>query len=402
METNRAVPIRGHYALALRDEVPLPDGGWTVFRHGPGCFSEDEQRLTCGGADCQVAEVCRLEETSGTDPRFSDGMQDLSNLVAGLTKGVPAAAPPVDSLPVRRVTALVGAPWGEDPQPAEHFLRSFGLLRDAVKALRQVTQARTPNVSIERVWPFYMILDEYHGGGFQLMNIVVIERGFAFAPRPTRDDTARAEGALLAAWVQNPVEIYLDFELDARNAAGSDGDYVEAILKAAAAAEIFLKHVAWMLTWEATELRTSDPAPAAATTATIFTMKPGQLLGAVLAPRLKGNWSTQSENHPCGGWRSSIAIRRNSVMHRGYRPSEEEASNAVAALDALEAHVIDRLAAVADQYPRTALLLAGRAAMERRGAYGKVKATFEGQDLHGLMRAYLRWLGPLLSDDDPD
>ncbi len=72
------------------------------------------------------------------------------------------------------------------------------------------------------------------------------------------------------------------------------------------------------------------------------------------------------------------------------------------ALDQLESHVMDRLAVQANLYPRTALLLAGRDGLERRGEFGKARATWKGENLQELLRNYLDWLEQRIALDPDD
>jgi hypothetical protein len=272
-------------------------------------------------------------------------------------------------------------------------------LHDAVKALRQATQARTPNVTLERLWPLYAEVDEDSSGAYTARGLVVIESNFYNVGVASPSQAEHAQRTLLAAWQRNPVETYLDFQLDARRAADTDGDYVEAVLKAAAAAEVLIKHAAWMLTWEATTLLETDPHPSAGGARVAGEAgKPATLIGSVLAPRLKGSWDSRSPDRPIGKWRDDIARPRNAVIHRGLRPTGAQAHQAVAALDSLQEHIVDRLAVQAHVYPRTALMLVGKDALEKRGEFGKARRTFEHESLSKLLANYLAWLDEHIGD----
>lgn len=398
-ETTSAV-VRRHYAFALRDEVPVPEGGWIQFQHPPDCTDEATRALLCQAETCTRALRCQLHVTDGVDSRFPHGMADLSAVVGLLTQ-MPDAQPglELEPLPARRVVAVVGAPLegaGDDPG---HYERCMSALHDVVKSFRLATGAHTPNLTIERVWPMYAVLNEHDDGSFELRNIVIVEHGWRNVPIPDPVQTQHAQNIWLAARLGSPVEIYRDFELDAQRAAATDGDYVECVLKAAAAAEVLLKHTAWMLTWEANEVLALDPVrlplPAAGA-------KPNELIGSVLMPRLKGSWSSSPSAQPVGAWRHHIAQQRNAVIHLGRHPGVREANEAVAALHVLEQHVLERLAAQGAVYPRTALQFAGKEGLERRGAFGKAKATYDGEILNTRMREYLAWLPSLLGADLPD
>ena len=391
--------VRRHYVLGLRDEVPAPKRPWSVYRHPPTCTAEDDSGLTCGGHECQRADICRLVPIKGEDVGFPQGLADIATVLGGMT-GRTDSPPRSGAIPRRRTVAVVGSAWNEAEDSGAHFDRCVALLHDTVKALRHATQARTPNVTRERLWPLYVVVDEDSAGAYTAARLVVIEGGFHNVATASASQTERAERTLLAAWQRNPVETYLDFELDARRAADTDGDYVEAVLKAAAAAEVLIKHTAWMLTWEATTLLPSDPEPSAG--APGFAGEPGKprtLIGSILARRLKGSWDSSAPTRAIGAWRVRIAQLRNAVMHRGYRPDAAQGHQAVAALDALEKHIVDRLASMAHVYPRTALLLAGRDALEKRGDFGKARGTYESESLSQLLTGYLAWLDGHIGDD---
>ncbi|WP_431892370.1 hypothetical protein [Micromonospora haikouensis] len=389
--SENAQVVRRHYVFALRDEVPAPDDGWTVYRHGPECFVDDSP--SCEGEKCEAAEVCKIFLFEGEDGRLFDGFKDLL-CTLGRLSGQPEqdSGSELNPLPVRRVVAAVGAPWREGDNGGAHYEKCMSLLRDTVNALRLATGAHTPQVTIERVWPAYFVVDEYSGGMMEAQQLAVVEHGWRPVPAATCDEVETAHGILIASWLRNPTEIYGHFRLEAQRAAQTDGDYVECILKAATAAEVLIKNVAWMLTWEATEIFSSDPAPGTFIVKPTSEGKPRDLIGKVLSPRLGGNWSSQTPRQPIGAWRTAIAKRRNAVIHLGYRPSAEEAYEAIAALTVLEKHVVDRLAAKSAVYPRTALQIIGRSGLEHRGAFGKVRATHQGQDLQELLKEYLSWV----------
>lgn len=397
--TDTGSVVRRHYVLGLRDEVPAPKDPWSVYRHLPTCTVEDDSGLTCGGHECQRADICRLVPIEGEEIGFPQGLTDIATVLGGMT-GRTEPPPRLEAVQRRRMVAVVGSAWDGAEDSGAHFDRCLGLLHDTVKALRQATQARSPNVTLERLWPLYAVVDEDSAGAYTLTVLVVIGGGFNNVAIASESQTEQAERALLAAWQRNPVETYLEFALDARRAADTDGDYVEAVLKAAAAAEVLIKQTAWMLSWEATTLLPSDPEPSAG--APGFTGDPGRpatLIGSILAKRLRGSWDSSTPTRAVGAWRECIAQRRSAVMHRGYRPHAAQAHQAIAALDSLERHIVDRLASMAHVYPRTALLLAGKDALERRGDFGKARRTHESESLGQLLTGYLAWLDGHIGED---
>ena len=347
-----------------------------------------------------MADTCELICFDGTSNDFGDAMHAVAAVLGDITEGE-TDDPTLEQPKVARFVAVVSSPWHPEDQRHTHFHRCFDLLHDTVKALRQATQARVPNLTIERVWPVYFVVDQDNEGRFQLQNMVVVEHGhFSGGSPATSEQLKKAETLLVATWSRNPVETYLDFELGAQNATFTDGDYVEAVLKAAAAAESLIKLTAWMLTWEASTQLESDPTPNAQ--ADLGGSRPAKLISAIIAPRLKGNWSSQTDASPVGAWRHNIARPRNAVIHRGNRPDSEVAQDAIRSLHELEQHILDRVAAVANVYPRTAYLLAGPESLDRRGASGKVRATVANGDPGQWLSDYLKWLEVGVEDDDSD
>lgn len=275
---------RRHYVFALRDEVPLAPPGWTVVRHAPECSSSDEPpALVCSPETC-VGERCQLRLSDYKSADLVDAVQAMSTIVDDMAGKKRDVKPIRDSLPdetAQRCVATAGGAWLDSDTPQSHYQRCFSLLHDAIRALRHATNARIPNLTIERVWPFYFVLHEDDKGTITPQNLVIVEHGiFPGAQPATPQQLEEAEHWLVAAWDNDPVELYRDFKLGAQNAAHADGDYVEAVLKAAAASELLIKHTSWILTWEAN----TQPGPSTtpAPTPDLFTKKPAHLIGSVL------------------------------------------------------------------------------------------------------------------------
>lgn len=397
--SNREI-VRGWYLFALRDELPLGDKSFGLESHVGGCFDR-AGNLACSAATCDGTQVS-LWQYAGTDAGFDQAMTASSKaLVAVLGESTPSPrqeAEP-DPLPHGRAVAFVAARWPKeegDRVSAVHYRKCMAAIQDAVRALRHATRARIPNVTIERMWPMYMRGAEYADGSRKALGPVIVEHGF-LGTEPAGDETLELAAQLaLSAAGGHPVEIYRDFELGARNAALVDGDYVEAAIKASTACEILLKHVAWVLTWEATTQLSVDPVPGAPVVAALFEGKPSTLIGSVLAVRLKGSWTSQHPTKPIGAWRSHVAKLRNQVIHRGHRPSEAEMHDLLDAMVRLERHVFGRIVAMASVYPRTALMFLSDRDLERRGALGKVRDVAQDPDAGYWWTDYLDWLGPQL------
>jgi hypothetical protein len=389
-EDEQSGVVRRHYVFGLRDQIPAPSEGWTIERHGPECL-DTSGRPSCSPGLCRSSEICKLVVRDGSDRRLSEGLADFSEVLTEYGWNPVEPAPP---LPTRRTAAEVGAPWRPGDDAAAHFDRCMALLHETVKALRIATGAHIPNVTVERVWPLYAIVHEYADGQRRVQQLVIVEHGFREIPTATAAQEAVAKSVLLAAWQRNPVERYQDFKLDAERAAFTDGDYVESALKAATAAELLIKHTAWILTWEATRVLINDPQPLASTAAPKPGVTPGTLIDNVLLQRLGGDWSDSDPQTAVGAWRKHVARLRNRVIHLGYRPSTAEVTASMNALGRLQEHLLGLLAAQSPTYPRTALILLSLSGLQRRQQPSpEVTAVWETEDLQTHLRSYLSWIG---------
>lgn len=265
-----------------------------------------------------------------------------------------------------------------------------------------VTNDLSVPLTRQQLLPWYFVVDEDRAGNRTASQIVLMDDAYLGSPFAEPGLDYHATRFLTAAWSQNPVENYHDLKLGARRAQLAEGNYVDAVLRSAAACEVLIKHVAWMTTWEVREVLGNDPMAGSLAISTILAAKPADLIGKVLTARLNGNWSSRLATAPVGAWRYEVARLRSQVIHRGYRPSEAEAASAVTAMQVLETHVMDRLAVKAASFPRSALLLVGHEGLRRRDQFGPAKATWKNEDLFALLRAYNGWLDRHHVDDLDD
>ena len=330
----------------------------------------------------------------------------MAKAVAALMWGV-SQLQGIEATPVERdmsaferplFVAAVTAPIYPGEDVREHQEACFERLRGLLAGLALSTGAPIHELTYERVWPMYLI-GRQGDGGPEVTNLILIEEQLRNV-RPA-DEQKRNEAVLLAdaRAGDNPGERYRHFEHAAEVAATHDGDYVSAVLNAAIATEILIKHVAWMLTWEALAHLSPDPATGARTTE-VTTLKPSELIGSVLMPRLKGSWESGNPDKPVGCWRQNIAQARSAVIHQALRPSAVQARAAASAINHLERHVLDRLAANAPTYPRTNLMLLGKPGLERRSLWTAVETAVAGESQLSLLGQYSEWIGhQSLSED---
>jgi hypothetical protein len=402
----RKAVMRRHYVFSLRDELPLAEDGWNVIVHSSECPRRKRGNahvLTCNEKTCRGI-ICRFFQIAGESETFIRATLDLSEGAKrlGCEPKNDTASSRIPSMPVFRSVIAASAPYQMGEDTGEHFERCFKVAFEAGKALRIATRAPIPHITTERLWPLYFIVHEEPPRRPEVHNLVIIEHGqLPGGATATREQLELAERIFGAGWNGDPVEIYRDFELSAQNASYATGDYVQAILSAATASEVLIKHASWMLTWEATTQLPSDPG-SAATDSETMNGKPSQLIGRILQRRLGGSWDSKSPTRPVGAWREHIARRRNAIIHSGHRPSTYEVQDAIAALHDIEQHILNRLAAKAADYPRTNLLLLGQGALERRGAWSMVQSTASSGDRQIWLADYRRWLATVALTVDAD
>lgn len=385
--------VRRHYVMAVKAEVPVPRGDWGVVLHPAGC--EAAESGCHDGEACPRANRVRIRAARVAAPDMELAAVAMLGLVSDLVNdGGPADGIGALDLGATRLQAAVAvsAPIHDSSELGQHFDDCMRLVTDSSRALLQATGYLAPPVTRQQLWPTYVVVDERADETTSVANLVMMEDAYLGAEFADEAQRERAEAHLKAAWSRNPVEVYHDLRLGARRSGQAEGNYIDAVLRTAAAAEALLKHVAWQLTWEATEHLSVDPAPSAMRPSEVFTAKPSELIGGVLSTRLGGNWQSRVPSSPVGAWRHEVAQMRNRVIHRGHRPTENEAAAALQAGLRLETHVMDRLAAKAATYPRTACLLVGRDGLERRDAFGPARATWFNQSMDVLLRSYLDWV----------
>jgi hypothetical protein len=383
--------VRRHYVFGLRTQLPVPEEGWTGVQH-----SAEEcgaPVLTCEGLECPRALAASFWITPSSDPQPGLIMADMFEAARSV-----AGFPPHGSLedvpsemPFLRTVLTASAPC-EGETPASHLEACFQYAVKMARALLQATEQIAPPLTRQQLLPTYVVIDQDDNGTRRVVTPVLVDDIYLGPSPATREQADRAMNFVFAGLTKNPVEVHHDLRLAARRAVHAEGDYVGAVLKAAAAAETLIKQVSWHIAWEAAEKLSTDPAPTSMGDGALFEAKPSQLIGSVLSVRLGGNWDSSRPSSPVGAWRHNVAQLRNRIIHLSHRPLETDAVYALDGLAALELHLMDRLAARANVYPRAALMLVGRDGLEKRGRFGPVRATWQHQSLQTLLREYRTWI----------
>ena len=351
-ETNRV-----HYIFALRQPLPLPDDGWHLeFRVPNNCRNGIQSDSGCA---CCAGQIHMWQfPTSKVD--LSTATKCISAAIGELKTGVSRRKPRNEKNKETITVAMVGTYIDDSDDTATHYYKSFDLLRRIVMALRINTRSRVPNLSIEGVWPIYLRIPETKVGKYDVLQLILIEHGFAEDKIATEKQLLDSKVVSTLAMQDDPLVMYRDFELASYNAARIEGDYTQCILNCAITMELLIKHVSWMLIWEHARVDwTNEAYLPLIRSSDSYGAKPAILIGGILAKKLKGNWDSKRVESPVGGWRVNILEVRNRVIHGGYNPTEEDTQKALSALRNLHFHIFGRVIKNAKHYPLTAALLMG-------------------------------------------
>lgn len=168
---------------------------------------------------------------------------------------------------------------------------------------------------------------------------------------------------------KSPLTRYLDLYRQGAVAL-RQGNTRECIVMMSVAAESLINVLLAHLQWE--ECLTPEMS------ATTWAPSLDTRIKTVLPTKLGGNWNITRPG-AAHDWNQNIASIRHRVVHAGYKPSMEEARDAVKALDGLVAFIGDRVVHSGNlsKYPRTALTLLGSEGLKRRDRYTRAVREIE-------------------------
>lgn len=168
---------------------------------------------------------------------------------------------------------------------------------------------------------------------------------------------------------ENPLNLWRERYIGARRALYVTGDLSNGVLLANTSCESLFDTVIALLMWE----EGREPQEAAGQFEDGKTLR---RLAAELAPRLGGNWSTESG--PVGDWYRRAYVQRHRIVHGGFAPDAATAQDALHASTGIHAFMWERLAATRNKFPRSAMMTLGREGLERRGLWaGQIKRFAE-------------------------
>lgn len=179
-------------------------------------------------------------------------------------------------------------------------------------------------------------------------------------------------------------------------AAEISGEYISASILFAAAAEIYLDLLLQLVIWEEgaspesafAELFQTKRCDCEDCTELISTTFE-RVKSGMYAKRLGGDWNVYKAPM-MKGWQT-VRYTRNEAVHSGHEPSEKEIREVHAVVDKLVSWTIDLLVDRMEKYPATLFFLAGRASIEKRGAWDKYEALDKGDVPVSVANIFANW-----------
>lgn len=295
--------------------------------------------------------------------QLTDDIVDL--VVGGLRSG--STSSDRDAPPPRTRTVLeLSATLSERPDAAQRaFRRAWRLAEDLSRAHAVASGCGSGPLALSDAFPISLFLTRDRRGWHRdsVSQYLIAENMDHVVPRGLEDENEINTFFVFARRLRSgdPWALYAERRAACRRAMLS-GRFADAIIEAAVAAEIIFDAILGWALWEAGST-TADAA-------TLLKRPLVERLRCEMHPRLGGKWDL--ENGPeLSRWHSSVAHLRNRIVHRGYLPSEGEASEAVEAGDALESFLVDRVVANVSKFPRMAIAVLGEAGLKRRGLYSR-------------------------------
>lgn len=194
-------------------------------------------------------------------------------------------------------------------------------------------------------------------------------------------------------WVRGgPLLPYSERSLDARLALENAGDYQNCIVQCQIAIEVLFDTLLQLLLWE------EGVAPRDAANE-LYREGLEKRVRSQFPPRLGGDWNSKGRG-VVARWAQQVAQLRHRVVHTGYRPTRDEALEAMAILGDLDDFFRDRLIEKRTRYPRTTLMTLGSPGLKRYGVWsGKIRAFAERADEEpNWIHAFNEWRKDLLDE----
>jgi hypothetical protein len=361
------------FFVVLRRELPLPSSILFASRAGdPDVRIVEADNWTTkppppepspGGATVRAWQSL----TDGTHMREPLDLTDnVVSLVVGRL-GSKTKPSDQDDPPPRTQTVLeLSAVLSDRRDAAQHaFRRAWRLAEDLSRAHAVASGCSSDPLALSDAFPVSLFLTRDRRGWHRdsVSQYLITENLDHLVPRTLDDEHDISAFFVFARRLRSndPWALYAERRAASRRAMLS-GQFSDAIIESAVAAEIIFDVVLGWALWES-GTTTMDAA-------TPLKRPLMERLRSEMHPRLGGTWDL-TNTPELSGWHSSIARLRNRIVHRGYRPSEREASEAVAAGDALASFLVARVTANVTKYPKMAISVLGAPGLKDRGLYSR-------------------------------
>ena len=209
-------------------------------------------------------------------------------------------------------------------------------------------------------------------------------------PKPVDGLDFKIEAALMAASVPGPFVSYSRLLSQARHHLHIRGDYAISVILFASACEALFDELLQHLLWEKGAL------PHEVTS--LFLNQGKQPKGIVslvkndLYPFLTGERWNNGSSAAISDWQKKVADMRNSVIHSDYRPKFDEVRETAQTVGTLIDFIADKVFAIREAYPITALALLGEKGLKQRDDWERFSTLELTPEIVNMrMKTFRRW-----------
>lgn len=395
--------------LPMPSVVPLPDGAVTRVEVLP-CSGEPTVVMACLR---RVSAVVDIGILAGLLPMYAAArelelIEGDGDLVAMGDVGDELSWTVADVITTLDSPESPDADWDGNPanlSPSQNFIaRALAAVRPLVRATKLVGEWRTIEPTYERLpmltLPFHAVVgakDDWTSPAVRWEPAGILHLHHSnFLPgmwAPSEETLDRVERThrfwLRSIFAQAPAMVGRELLLDAQRLHDQEGQYREALTLLWTGTEVLCDAVLSGLLWEEHWIDENRPDAARCAQVHFRDRNAVQRAKKVTARLLKGDWS--SKRSPWTIACQTTYRLRNEVVHLGYQPARVEAEAGRKAADDFHGFLLDRLAANAHRFPRTAALIVGIDGMNRRGCGGGQFGRFLDQEAESESRWLEAW-----------
>jgi hypothetical protein len=400
------LPEKVGFILELPEPVNIPAGstyftwigdkedaleGITVYRQS----DRDAEHCDTSGQSFVSLSVFQIEHPMSAPVTQAGDIVLKVVLGDDPTVPLPNVAPAPDAPKMHTTVVFVMTPLIEcdDDNPISiMFDHCLGVTERYLRGYRQAFGAKIRPLSRQRL-PFMIF---YIRGSLRLsgiwdrdaLGLLLLHTNVPTTYDPKIHPSGAAEklNLVLARLSEgDPTGAFLDSWVRADYAFEREGDYAAVLIFAYQASEVLLDTVLTLLLWE----EGMKPVDAANT---VFHERTAKRTRSQFKGRIGGLWATEGTGI-VAAWARDFAEMRHRVVHQGYQPTRDEASQALGCLRDLEQFVKGRLVQRAYKYPESALMLLGQPGLEKRNGWTRrIRQYVEDHpDMEKRVQSYARW-----------